>query len=166
MIRDCLQCGQPIEPDPYAGRGRPRDYCPTCRPPRPVDPAPLPERSCEWCGARFQPTTARQRFDSIACRYKWKDRARHVTRGTHRETGCVDCGATFAYESTTRPRKRCDACRTRKMGTRPPERLCAWCWKTFQPRNRAAKFCSTKCRVDEDNNRRPSRAKAPAEVNT
>ena len=50
-----------------------------------------------------------QNFSSYAAR----DRRRHRARGTQLAAACKQCGAEFAYVSTTKPRLYCFACSPR-----------------------------------------------------
>jgi hypothetical protein len=67
---------------------------------------------CVWCGLPFVAVHRRHRWCSPQCRYASHDYARPGThRGTSLTADCVDCGTTFTYSSTTKPRLRCDECR-------------------------------------------------------
>jgi hypothetical protein len=77
-------------------------------------PAPRSLRAelcCEGCGDPFVPASDHARFCSPTCRYRSRDRRRHVTQGTRATAVCDRCGKSFDYVRTTRPRRRCDACR-------------------------------------------------------
>lgn len=71
---------------------------------------------CEWCEALFEPLNKRQRFCSNRCRYAHRDSARYRPRGTVVESVCVDCSRSFVYLSSTKPRRRCDDCRSNAGG--------------------------------------------------
>ena len=65
---------------------------------------------CEWCGERFEWSSAKRRFCSDRCRYAARDRKPRVERGTRVDASCRRCGSDFAYKSTTKPRAYCLVC--------------------------------------------------------
>jgi transcriptional regulator with XRE-family HTH domain len=72
---------------------------------------PRVELRCEECGDPFVVASDTARFCSPTCRYRSRDRKRHVPRGTCASAVCDRCGKSFDYVRATRPRRRCDGCR-------------------------------------------------------
>ena len=81
----CRGCGEEFR---EARSGRPRKYCPKCRPSR-KDILPLPDRACEHCGATFKPKAPKQTFCSKAC---WLERRFPNRKPLGDVRTCPECG--------------------------------------------------------------------------
>lgn len=78
--------------------------------PTPVRISPPKFAECAWCGREFARSTGKQRFCSDTCRYRRRDRGRHVEWGSRVVGTCRSCGREFEYETTTKRRVYCGEC--------------------------------------------------------
>lgn len=102
----CRSCGCAIEP---TGRvGRPRVYCPECRPSvrRGLRiPTVRKAKACEWCRREFTPNpNGVQRFCSGRCKQQSNDRRKYERRGKFCPT------LTFRLSLYERDGWRCQLC--------------------------------------------------------
>jgi hypothetical protein len=118
-----------------------------------------PVRACENCGELFTPGAANQRFHSVKCRRRarqkrLRDAAGGVATGTTLTAVCETCSGRFEYVVVASRRRHCFTCRP----PQPPsvgQRLCARCGEpSTSPRHR---YCDA-CRVwaEEQRSRRVS----------
>lgn len=113
--------------------------------------SPSETRACERCGKRRRVprnllARGKGRYCSKAC-FDAAQRDAAIESDTRAAYTCTDCGATF-WGPRSRPRRRCDACRAARVGSRSV--TCAVCGKPHRVYASQAKkgrgaICSSTC---------------------
>ena len=154
MTRTCEACGALFEFAP--GSGRPRRFCPTCRPPKTgANTKRAVEPLCLRCGG---PIDRRTRPRSAYCSTVHQIAARDAKVYVRRRPVAVTCGCGRSFMVGGRgplPRycpdcqqaraERSEAWRARQGNTR---RKCAICGREFRAKAKIQPTCSRRCGVE------------------
>jgi Recombination endonuclease VII len=95
-LRRCTRCEKDLAFDQFAksktGRDGLHSYCRECQreyfKSRHIPAAPLPSRTCDYCGKEYVPAIRSQRFCRAAC----KQRSLYWRRNPREQRACAECG--------------------------------------------------------------------------